>query len=126
MMIFLISFLNMIEVRIKSHLIIDSIEDKYDVRWCGRILDIKPKIKNNLPIFVIISSNSRTELNTANIQQIEDCAKRLTAPKGKEAITADKAYIYIKEENGDEKLMGIIKHTRIKHFVPMSDKVGWE
>lgn len=115
----------MTEISIKSHLIIDSIEDKYDIKWCGKILEPKPKIKNNLPIFIVISSDKRIELNTINMKQIEDCAKRLSQPRGREAVTADAVNIYILEENENEKLMGVVKHTRIKHFVPMYDKVEW-
>lgn len=111
---------------VKTHLIIDSIEERFDINWCGKIINTDPLIKNGKPVFVIIGSESRMELNTTDISHLEDCAKRLTAPKGKTAITADTAYIYIKEKNGNETLMCIVRHKRIKHFVPMYDEVGWK
>ena len=37
----------------------------------------------------------------------------------------DKAYIYIKEVGGHEKLLGVLTHKRVKSFAPMHDKVGY-
>lgn len=113
------------EVSIKTHLIIDDIHEEYNMNWCGKILDAKPKIKNGLPIFIIIGSRGRIELNTINMQQIEQCAKSLTEPKGRTAISSDSSHIYIQEIDGNEKLMGVLTHKRVKHFVPMHDKVGY-
>lgn len=112
------------EVSIKMHLIIDSIDEAYSVNWCGKIREANPLIKNGLPVFVVIGSNSRVEMNTINVTHLENCAKRLTRPKGREAFTSDTAHIYIKEVDGNEKLMCVVTHDRIKHFIPISDKMG--
>ena len=42
-------------------------------------------------------------LNTLDIKLIEDTAKRLTHPRGREAFTTDCARIYIVEEDETEK-----------------------
>lgn len=114
------------EVKIKTHLIITDIHSEYDVNWCGRLVDVSPKLENGLPVFVIVSSDVRVELNTVNMRHIEDCAKRLTNPKGRQAVTTDVARIYIKEVNDNEVLMGIVTHRKVKTFAPMYDKVGWK
>ena len=59
-------------------------------------------------------------------ETLEDCAKRLTNPRGRSAISDDSAHIYIKEINGAEKLMGVLFHRRVKTFAPMYDRVYWE
>lgn len=69
------------ETLIKTHLIVVSTHEEYHMNWCGKIIDTKPKIKNNKPIFTIVSSKGRMEINTADIKKVEDCAKRLTEPK---------------------------------------------
>lgn len=114
------------EVSIKAHLIVRSIDNLYKINWCGKIADAKPKIENGLPIFVVIGGNSRIELNTINMEQIEDCAKSLSAPKGRSAVSIDNVRIYIKEIDGNELLMGVLTHQREKHFSPIYDKVGWK
>lgn len=113
------------EVSIKSHLIITDIHERYDIKWCGKLINTKPMFKNNLPIFVIISGEKRVELNTLNIQEIEECAKRITNPRGRAAVTLDTANIYLKEEDGNEAFMGTVKHYRVKNYAPMFDKVGF-
>ena len=114
------------EVSIKSHLIVTDVHEEYSIRWIGKILDTKPKLKNGKPIFIIRSSGGRIELNTVDMKLIEKCAKVLTRPKGRQAITEDTARIFIKEENDDEKLMGILTHKHVKSFAPMYDKVYYE
>jgi hypothetical protein len=47
----------------------------------------------------------------------------MTYPKGRAAVTTDNAYIYIKEQDNGEKLLGTLTHDRIKKFAPMYDKV---
>lgn len=110
---------------IRSHLIVKDIQDEYSIRWIGRILDTKPRIKNGKPIFIVISGGGRIELNTTDMTRIEKCAKSLTRPRGRQAVTTDTARILIKEEDGNEKLMGILTHNRIKTFAPMYDAVGY-
>ena len=41
----------MAEVLVKTHLIITDMHEEYHMNWCGKIIDTKPKIKNNKPIF---------------------------------------------------------------------------
>jgi hypothetical protein len=113
-------------VMIKSHLIITDIHEEYSIKWCGNIIDTQPEFKNNMPIFAIVGSESRIELNTLDMKQIENCAKRLTNPRGRSAVTTDKAHIYIKEKNGKETCIGIVTHKRIKKYAPMFDAVGYK
>lgn len=113
------------ETMIKTHLIVTDIHEEYSIRWCGKILDTNPLIENGLPVFAVIGSLGRIELNTIDMSRIEDCAKRLTQPKGRQAVTIDKAYIYIKEINGNEKMLGVLTHKHIKSYAPMHDKVGY-
>ena len=114
------------EVKIKTHLIITDIHEEYDINWCGRLLDANPLIKNGKPVFIIVGNNSRIELNTTDIKRLEEYGKKLTYPKGKEAITTDSSRIYIKEIGGNEKLACVITHRRIKTFAPMYDAVGYK
>ena len=111
---------------VKTHLIVTDIHEEYSVNWFGSIMNTKPLIENGLPVFIIISSTNRLELNTADIKQIEDCAKRITNPKGRQSITTDKARIYIKEEDENEVYIGVVEHNHVKTYAPMYDKVGWK
>ena len=114
------------ETLVKTHLIIKDIHDEYHMNWCGKIFGTKPALnKEGLPIFSIIGSESRIEVSTIDMNHLERCAKLLTHPRGRSAISADKAYIYIKETNGNEKLLGILTHKRIKNFAPMYDKFNF-
>ena len=112
----------MSEVMLKTHLICTKISDEYFVKWCGKMVDARPAIKNDLPIFIIVGSDGRMELNSIDIQMIEKCAKSLCHPRGKEAITTDCARIYLLEENGNEKLMGKVFHNHVKQYQQMYDK----
>ena len=115
------------EIMVKTHLIITDIHEEYHMNWCGKLFDAKPALnENGMPTFVIISSQSRMEINTIDINYLERCAKKLTSPKGRSAVSTDKAYIYIKEVGGNEKLLGILTHKRVKTFAPMYDKVGYK
>lgn len=113
-------------VMIKTHLIITDIHNEYSIKWCGTIIDTKPELKNGMPIFAIVGSESRVELNTLDMKQIENCAKRLTNPRGRAAVTTDKAYIYIKEIGDKETCIGIVTHKKIKKYAPMFDPVGYK
>lgn len=114
------------EILVKTHLIIKNIQDEYSINWCGRIIDSKPKIKHGLPVFVIVGRDGRYELSSADMRYIEESAKNAAKPRGREAITSGKSYIYILEEDDSERLLGIVTHNRIKHYAPMYDKVGWK
>lgn len=113
------------EVLVKTHLIVKDVHDEYHINWCGKILDAKPKFKNDKPIFVIVSSGGRMELNTTDMKKIEKCAKMLTRPKGRSAVSTDTARIFIVEEDDNEMLLGVVTHDHIKTFAPMYDKVGY-
>ena len=116
----------MSEVLLKTHLIVTSIHEEYDINWCGKILDAKPKFKNGKPIFIIVGGGGRMEINTIDIKRVEKCAKLVTAPKGRQSITTDTARIFILEEDDNEKLLGILTHHHIKDYAPMYDKVEFE
>lgn len=103
----------------KPHFIVKDIEDNFHTNWCGKIIEAKPIFKDGKPIFVIIGSQHRLELNTIDLNYVEKCAKRMTCPKGRQAVTTDSARIYIKEELGNEMLLGVVSHVRTKTFIPV-------
>ena len=113
------------DVKIKTHLIITNLREEYSIKWCGKIVDTNPLFVNNKPVFVVVGDKKRVELNTCDMKQIEDCAKRLTNPKGKAAVTTDTAFIYIKEIDKKETLIGTVRHNHIKTFAPIYDSVGY-
>lgn len=114
------------EVLVKTHLIINDIRSEYQINWFGKIAETNPAIdENGLPIFVIVGSRGRIEMNTIDMTLLEDCAKRLTEPKGRSAITKDSSHIYIKEKGGREVPICTVVHKRVKSFSPMYDKVGY-
>ena len=115
----------MIEVRVKTHLITTDVHEEYFMDWCGSIADAKPVFKNDKPIFIIIGSKGRMELNTVDMKEIERCAKLMTNPHGRSAITTDVSRIYIKEESGKQKLLGKMTHNHVRSYAPMYDYVGW-
>lgn len=47
------------EVMLKTHLIVTDVHEEYFIEWTGSIANAKPKLKNNLPIFIIISPQGR-------------------------------------------------------------------
>lgn len=112
-------------VLIKTHLIVTDVHEEYSIKWCGKIIDTNPILKNGKPVFVVIGRDSRVELNTVDMKQIENCAKRLTQPKGRAAATTDQAFIYIKEVGGKETCIGVVTHKHIKKYAPMYDQVGY-
>ena len=111
------------ETKIKAHLIVTDIHEEYFVNWCGKLFDAKPVLKNEKPVFVIISSEKRIELNTSNITEVERAAKAITTPHGRAARTTDKAYVYLKEVGDKERLVCIVTHDHVKKYAPMFDKV---
>ena len=113
------------EILVKSHLIITDIHNEYHMNWCGKIAEARPLLQNGLPVFVIIGSKGRMELNTIDMKRLEECAKLLTHPKGRSSVSVDTARIYIKEIDGNEMLLGVMTHKNIKTFAPMYDKVGY-
>lgn len=110
------------EVMLKTHLICSDVHEEYFVKWCGKLMDAQPLLKNDLPIFIVVGSDGRMELNTIDIKMIEKCAKSLSHPRGREAITSDCARIYLLEEDGSERLMGKVFHNHVKQYQQMFDK----
>ena len=108
---------------IKTHLIITDIHEEYKFNWCGKILDSKPMIENGKPIFIVAGNNGRMELNTTDMSRVEHCAKLVSRPKGKTAVTTDTVRILVKQEDESEFLVGTLTHNHIKTFVPMRDMV---
>ena len=115
----------MSEALVKTHLIIKDIHEEYNINWCGRLIDSKPVLKNGKPIFVVVTNAGRVELNTIDMKEIEDCGKRMTCPKGRKAVSTDKAHVFIREEDGGEKLVCVITHNRVKKYAPMYDRVDY-
>lgn len=113
------------EINIKSHLIVTDVHEEHSIKWCGKIKDTKPIFKNGKPIFVVVGTEGRMELNTTDMKRIENCTKLLTRPKGRSAITTDTARIYIKEEDDKETLLGVLTHNHVKTYAQMYDKVGY-
>jgi len=113
------------EIMIKTHCIVTDVHDEYKIKWLGRIVDTKPQFKNGRPIFIVIGGGGRMELNTTDMNRIEKCAKMVTTPRGRGAVSTDSARIFIKQEDDSEKLMGVLIHDRVKTFAPMYDKVGY-
>lgn len=111
------------EVALKTHLIVKDVHEEYTMNWCGKILNTKPIVKDGKPIFVIIGTRGRMEVNTLDMERLEKCAKLLTQPRGRSAITTDIARIYILEENDKQTLMGVLTHNHVKTFAPMYDKI---
>ena len=112
------------EVMLKTHLIVTDVHDEYFVDWCGKIANTKPLFKNNMPVFAIVSSESRMEVNTIDMKRLEHCAKLITRPRGRKAVTTDVAHIYIKEEDGKETLIGRVIHNHVKKYQQMYDRFG--
>ena len=114
------------EVKVKTHLIITDIHEEYHMNWCGKLINVNPTVdERGLPQFSIIGSDARMEISTIDMKYLEKCAKALTQPKGRTAVTMDKARIYVKEVDGSETLLGILTHKRVKSFAPMYDKIGY-
>lgn len=114
------------EELIKTHLIITDVHEEYNIKWHGKIANVSPLLINNKPVFVLISSTTRLELNTIDIKYIEKCAKQITFPRGKSGTTTDKTRIYIKSSSGEEIYIGTVEHKHIKTYAPMYDKVGYK
>lgn len=110
------------EVKLKTHLIVTDVHEEYFVKWCGKMANVRPLFKNDLPVFVVVGSDGRMELNTIDIKSIERCAKSVSHPRGREAITSDCARIYIVEEDGTETLMGKVFHNHVKQYQQMYDR----
>lgn len=113
------------EVSIKTHLIVKDVHDEYFMNWCGKIVDTNPRIEDGMPIFSIVGSKGRMELNTVDITRLEKSARLLTQPRGRAAVTSDTARIYIQEKDGKETLLGVLTHNHVKTYQQVYDKVNY-
>ena len=113
------------EVLVKTHLIITDIHNEYHMNWCGKLINAKPLLKDGIPTFIVVGSKGRMEVNTTDLNHLERCAKLLTHPKGRSAVSTDLSQVFIKEVDGNEMLLGILTHKNVKTFAPMFDKVGY-
>lgn len=112
------------EIKLKTHLICTNVHEEYHFDWFGKIMNTKPKFRNGKPVFIIIGSTGRMEVNTCNMARVEKCAKLLTYPRGRAAVTTDKAKIYILEEDKKKTLLGVLTHNHVKSYAAMYDSVG--
>jgi len=106
----------------KTQFIVKDMHDEYDIKWVKKIFDTKPCLENGKPIFIIIGSKGRIEINTTDMIKLEKYAKLLTQPKGRGRVSADSSRILIKEKDGKETVLGVVFHHRVKHFVPIHKK----
>ena len=114
------------EVKTKTHLIITDIHNEFHVKWTGRFMDLDPLFINNKPIFVLVSSEKRVELNTFDLKCIERIAKTIGRPRGRQAITTDRVDIFVKQANGEEEKVGEVLCKKIKQYAPVFDIVGYK
>lgn len=109
----------------KTHLIVTSQEDEFEVKYVEYLRNVNPQFNSdNLPTFVIITSKGRMEIHTFDIMRVIEMTKKYTYPRGRESITIDKGYIYIKTVDKGEVLMTIVIHKHIKHYAPMFDDIS--
>lgn len=111
---------------VKTHLIVTDIENDYNIKWIRPIKETRPMFQNNKLIFIVIGGNGRMEINTNDMTRVEKCAKLVSYPKGKTAVTSDIVRILIRQEDESEVLIGQLIHNRVKTFAPMFDKVWVE
>ena len=108
---------------VKTHLIVTDQYDEYETRWVKRLIETNPIFnEKGLPIFIITSNKGRIEVPTLNMNYLEKMAKKFTYPRGRGAVTKDKGYIYIKEED-KETLIGVVEHRHIRKYNQMYDEV---
>ena len=112
----------MSEVMLKTHLIVSGMHEEYSIKWNGQLANANPMFKHDEPVFVIVGSEARVEIETFDLKRVEECAKRLAVPHGKQAVTTATSYIYIKEVGGSERFLGRVVHNHIKEYKQMYDK----
>lgn len=108
-------------VKVNTHPIVVGTHEEYDIRWCGQIINTHPRLENGMPVFYIRGNEGGMELNTIDMKMVEHVAQKMTHPCGRDAITTDKAYIYIIEEDGNKVLLGIVTHSHVKEYRQMYD-----
>lgn len=109
---------------VKTHLIITDQYDDYEVKYVAKLIDLTPSLtSHNSMSFVIVSRNSRYEVNTNDFKFLEEMAKKLTITRGKEAYTEGTSRIHIKEKGDKETLLAIVRRKHYRVFAPMYDDV---
>lgn len=109
---------------VETHLIITDQFDEYEVKWCGKLIDSNPVLnKDGLPTFILITNDKHFEFETFDIDYVVKQAKKFTKTKGKEAYTTGKSYIYIKQKNDKDKLLGVVYRYHTRKFAPMFDDI---
>ena len=107
---------------VKTHLIVTDQWDEYEVKWHKNLIDIDMvPSKKFLPIFIIISGSARRELSTLDFNLVAATAKKMCYPRGRGAITIDRARIYVKATNGEVHI-GTVSKTHIRKYAPMYDE----
>lgn len=109
-------------VKINIHPIVVGQHEEYHIDWCGKIKDVKPKIKNDMPVFFIKGQEGGVEINTVDMKWLERVAQKMTKPNGKGSVTTDKTFIYVIEEDNKKTLLGIVTHHHIREYRRMFDK----
>ena len=108
---------------VKTHLIVTGQSDNFKTEWKKSILSIeKPILTDGLLNYVIVTKEKRVEMKELDPMKVEKCAKKLTWPRGRGALTTDLAKIYVKTERGEE-LIGIVTHNHIRDYAPMFDEI---
>lgn len=110
------------EINLNTHLIVKDTHSEYHMNWCGKVIEARPLLINGKPQFIIIGSTGRIETDEVDMKRLEEKAKLVTRPRGREAITSDTSRIYIKQIDGSEMLLGVMTHTVVKTFSQMTDK----
>ena len=110
----------------KTHLIVKSQEDEFDVKYVEYLRNLKPIFENDKLVFVVISNKGRTEINTLDINRVVEMTKKYTMPRGRGGLTTDRGYIYVKTEDRGEVLLAVVTHNHIRHYAPMYDEVDIE
>lgn len=110
---------------VKTHLIVTDQYDEYGMRWIGRLIDIKPKLDEQGRLeFIFISSCGRKEIKSYfDASFITRIAQKYTYPRGRQSVTTDKCWVYVKTAGGEEKMIAVARHDHIKKYAPMFDPV---
>lgn len=109
-------------IKVNTHPIVVGSHEEYDIEWCGRIIDTKPKMENGMPVFLIRSKEGGMELNTIDMKMVEHVAQKMTNPCGRGGVITDRAFIYIIEEDDKQTLLGIVTHAHIREYRSMYDE----
>lgn len=108
---------------LQTRWIVTDVEDSYSVKWIKTMKEIYPMFKNNKFIFIVVGGNGRMEINTNDMTRVEKCAKMMSYPKGRAAVTSDTVRIFVRQQDESEVLMGFLKHERAKTFAPIIERI---